>query len=212
MKWCAGFVVLALLNACCGATSSAVPEEEPWSIPTRPRSTADSSLLRFQISAEPGSGHSQTALRLSIENVSTQWLVVRRHLTLEYQDGIGSNVALEIARVSDGSRPSFVCFAKHCGGDPPEFIELAPGDQFSRRVELGCDYALPDAGPWRIVARYQDKSAGPRAPERNEHFAWFNGRLDSNAVEITVKPFEVGDTWTDDPRWRRKDEEQRVRP
>lgn len=121
---------------------------------------------------------------------------------------------LEITRVADGSGAEFACSRTHCGARPrpPSFIELAPGDQFSRRLELGCDYALRDEGPWRIVARYHDESEGPRIDENAEYWTWFNGQLESNSIEISVKPWdEVWDTWHEELRQRQQEDEERRR-
>jgi hypothetical protein len=69
MTWFVGFVVLALMSACGSGTPSAVSEHELRA--KRPPSTADSSLLRFEISAEAASEPGEAASRISIQNVSS---------------------------------------------------------------------------------------------------------------------------------------------
>jgi hypothetical protein len=178
------------------ACSSTNPVHRPS--PRWRQASTDPSLLEFEISAE-SSNNARAALRLSIQNVSTERLKVRRHLRLFREDATPPTVQLDVTRLSDGLKLESTCLVRRCGFPPPEFIELAPGDQFSQRVELECEYALPDRGPWRIVAHYHDKSDGPTVDRYSKFWTWFVGHLESNAVEITVSPREeVADTSSDE--------------
>jgi len=162
--------------------------------PARPPPTTDASLLKFEISDVPlehGSRRAQGYLRLSIRNVSDEWLSLHRRLIVDHESAFWANVWLEIHRVSDGSVPKRVCSATACGARPPrEYITLAPGDEYASVEALGCYPGLPDEGPFRIVAHYHDKTVGPAGPADFDT-KWFAGTLDSNAIEISVAPPEV---------------------
>ncbi len=191
------------------------PLPEAVSAPSPVRATDDSSLLRFQISIEPGSGLSQAALRLSFRNVSSERIRVLRRPELGRQNRRFTDVWLEIVRASDGSEPETVC-RRGCDGlrigGPPrldDYIVLEPGDEISTTEQLDCDYALPDEGPWRVVAHYRDESEGPPRQERSATIAWFNGILDSNTLEISVPPYDqVLRAYEDDERQRREEGER----
>jgi hypothetical protein len=154
-------------------------------------------LLRLQISAEPGAGMSQAAIRFSFRNLSGDTLLVQRDFALTRKSESPASLWLEVTRVSDGSTPKQICASTSCKAGPPapptlnDYVELDPGEEFSTPRQLGCTFALPDAGPWRIVAHYRDKSPGPPPQRDDRGLRWFNGGLDSNALELTVPPIEA---------------------
>jgi hypothetical protein len=226
MKRRAGFVVSSLFPALASACAE-FPEPSAPSHPIvlvrattepeteRPRrvTETDASLLMFRIGAEPGSGMSQAAIRFSFRNVSGKTMSVLRHPLLGPRGWAFTDVWLEIARVSDSSTAETIWCGHRCGpvrGPPAldDYIELHPGDEFSSAEELRCDYALPDEGPWRIVAHYHDERERPRLDEHTKSSSWFLGHLDSNAIEITVKPWtmvleasaKAQERWEDEPQ------------
>lgn len=192
------FPLAAMLMACAEPHAPQAPQArvtlDVARDPARPPPTTDASLLKFEISETPfeqGSRRAQGFLRLTVRNVSDEWLTLQRRLIVDHESALGANVWLEIHRVSDGSVPDRICRATACGARPPrEYITLAPGDEFSSVKALGCYPGLPDQGPFRIVAHYRDKTAGPAGPHDSET-KWFAGTLDSNAIEISVAPPEV---------------------
>jgi hypothetical protein len=140
---------------------------------------------------------SQATIRFSFRNLSGETLLVQRNFSLARKSESPASIWLEVTRASDGSKPKRICDSSACNAGPPtpptldDYVELDPGEEFSTPRQLGCTFAVPDEGPWRLVAHYRDLSSGPPPQTDRRDRIWFNGMLDSNVLELSVATIEA---------------------
>jgi hypothetical protein len=155
---------------------------------TSANTTNDSRLLRLVIARAEAPPYSQGAIRITMNNNSSEWLWVSYSLGIGLKNGPRGNMWLEIFDATTGKPAGgWYCSTAHGvqpGAPKGSYIDLGPGDAFSTTARLDC-LGLPHRGPWRFVAHYQDASRNPSPSPLGS--SWFTGELVSNVLEMEVK-------------------------
>ncbi|MBN1610624.1 MAG: hypothetical protein JW940_28600 [Polyangiaceae bacterium] len=186
-----GFVGL-LLSACCPSQHPAVTVSVPVSGAAREGITArqktdDPRLLQLRIAPFEHDGPALGYLRLVLANLSNEWLWVNYRLAISTREDPNREVWLDVTRAR--TREAVNRGDCQTTGSVPstdnDYLVLRPHGEYSAVTPLGCN-RFPDAGPFRIVAHYQDVRPDPPPPPFGAK--WFTGALTSNAIEMTLKP------------------------
>lgn len=122
-------------------------------------------------------------LRFTLRNTSR---LDRLWVNYRLADGASTSsfaeVWLDIKHVPTKQRVDPNCTRGGGFPTPQDYVRLGPGDTISF-VRAICTQ-LPEAGPWKVVAHYQDKNPHPPDPPRGSF--WFSGKITSNPIEILV--------------------------
>ena len=143
--------------------------------------TADPSVLVLHIESADSTGPGGR-IRYRLRNNSPGPLWVNARMLLGSVDG---EVSIQVAESSVGKPLDTNCRVR---ASLPQYVLLAPQSEISVVKPLGC-VQFPNEGPWRLTARYQDRST--RLPPPPSGARWFNGIVVSNELEFYAKPTQV---------------------
>lgn len=196
MRTALNLPALLVLGAClsCATThghstascmaSPLVPSD---TVPSRAR-VSDPDVLKFTLSPSLVEGPAQGYLEVSLRNVSAVALWLNYGMRLGDKESQEREIWLDVQNPSTGSAPKRACVAAGKGvvSGGNDYMVLAPGAAVSRIAVLDCYPGLPGRGPWHIVAHYDGgKRLVPPPPPGTR---WFSGTVESNVVQIEVKP------------------------
>jgi hypothetical protein len=149
-----------------------------------PATADDPKLLQLVIAAAEPWPATQGAIKVTIRNVSDDWLWVTYGFGVGPKER-GSKFWLEVYDAKTGqSHDGWFCFSGRTASGPPLYMDLSPRGEFSLTRRLDC-LGLPHRGPWRIIAHFRDNNRAPPPPP--EMSSWFVGELVSNVLEMEVK-------------------------
>lgn len=183
VAWC---VLLAFVSAlgCAGEVvpcSVAAPKVESRQVletAAAQQRTDDATALEFRIE-EGGAATPNNAIRFRLRNVSSSASWVNARMFAESSIG---EVSLEFAPSTAGKPVSHGCQVHPV---PVEYLLLMPGSEISVVTVLHC-LKFPTEGPWRVVAKYQDRKR--HIPPVPPGASWFSGTLVSNELEFHARP------------------------
>jgi hypothetical protein len=147
------------------------------------KSVHDPSLVRFTVEPVAPPRGARAAVRLSLTNVSEQWLWLNYGFTAAWK-GSASSVWIDIADRTSERELVWHCSGKSLPGGAPLYIMLAPGSSYSAIGLLDCFLPQGHASV-RVTGRYLDRELRPPRPHEPGAY-WFRGEVVSNTIEIEI--------------------------
>jgi hypothetical protein len=189
--WINGCLCLAVAFGC--AASPRPPETPSCEDARKPvarsrvgerEQVTDANLLQLAIAPATDSGEAQDHVRVTIRNVSDQYLWLSYALRSGPKSMSEFQIWFEAISATGQTREEEHCAYRLAPPDPDAYFPLAPGAEYSVLRSVAC-FAFPDKGPWRLTAHYKDRGDTLLPPP--EYARWFSGEIVSNTIEVEVQ-------------------------